>query len=282
LSPSRSLHGFAVGDVYSFKTVPVPLKLAYDTHRFAALKVIALKEDRLYWAVLDGIFGAHPTLDQVASLPWLRQTRGAYRNMSAPASSWSWPDKFSHPPELRRIGSLPVASSELALVSAHEAYSAMESAAMDAEGEWRWRNDRAAYERDIEEYNRREKARREEAERHRKERMSKLTWDTLLQQTLFERWKTSPPFPPEHFAEAARERIRTTIHELRSMGAKPRRAQVRKCIRSTVEWFNEQDAKLNHVIETEEREDICLLLEDIVCVARQPSIADEIGEWRTW
>jgi hypothetical protein len=279
LSSSPSLHGFNVGDIFSFRTTPIPRSSKYDTHRFAALKIIAITGRRLFWVVFDGTFDVHPTIEQVASLPWLRNTRLAFKN--DPACRWSEPGEF-HPPELGRIGSLPVTADDLALATGLRPFGPMNGAAVDAEGEWRWRNDRQAFVKEVEEDVRADRERREEAERRRKERQLQLTWDALRQQRFFDRWEPSPPFPPEAFVKAARERLQTTISELRAMGEKPRRTQVRKCIKSTVEWFNAKDAEFGHVIETEEREDICLLLEDIVCVARQPSIADEIGEWRTW
>jgi hypothetical protein len=53
-------------------------------------------------------------------------------------------------------------------------------------------------------------------------------------------------------------------------------------LRACVEWFNAKDREYGGVIETEEREDISALLEEIAFVARQRSLADEIESWRTW
>jgi len=52
--------------------------------------------------------------------------------------------------------------------------------------------------------------------------------------------------------------------------------------RRLVEWFNMMDAEHGYVIETEEREDICSVLEEIAFVARHPMLSDEIGNWRDW
>ena len=49
-----------------------------------------------------------------------------------------------------------------------------------------------------------------------------------------------------------------------------------------MEWFNRADEQAGGVIETEEREDICAVLEEMAYVARQKSLVDEIGEWRAW
>jgi len=57
---------------------------------------------------------------------------------------------------------------------------------------------------------------------------------------------------------------------------------VRKLLRECVEWFNKADEQAGGVIETEEREDICVVLEEMAYAARQESLVDEINNWRTW
>jgi hypothetical protein len=64
------------------------------------------------------------------------------------------------------------------------------------------------------------------------------------------------------------------ILELQALGPKPKKAQVRATLKSGVEWFNAKDAEFHGVIETEEREDICLLLEELAFVARIMSAGD--------
>lgn len=56
------------------------------------------------------------------------------------------------------------------------------------------------------------------------------------------------------------------------------RAVLKRC----VEWFNEADEEFDGVIETEEREDIFGVLEEIAYVARQKSLVEEIDHWRNW
>lgn len=48
------------------------------------------------------------------------------------------------------------------------------------------------------------------------------------------------------------------------------------------EMFNAKDSEFGNVIETEEREDICTVLGELVFVARQQSLIEEIGRWRNW
>ena len=112
--------------------------------------------------------------------------------------------------------------------------------------------------------------------------MSKLTWEQLQLETPFERWTPSPPFPLEEFTVAARAMIRTACDALKELGPKPRRANVRAILKKAVVWFNEADERARGVIETEEREDICAVLEEMAHVARQKVLVDEIDEWRNW
>src|ERR1019366_1627604 len=92
----------------------------------------------------------------------------------------------------------------------------------------------------------------------------------------FSRWDRHPPFPPSEFVEAARDQIYSTARSLQALGLKPRRPQVRAILKSCVEWFNAKDLEFGNVIETEEREDICAVLEELAFVARQGALVSEI------
>ena len=152
----------------------------------------------------------------------------------------------------------------------------------DVEGEWRWKNDRAAYEQETARERQSFYARlAAERERH-ATRLKTLTWEKLLAEETFSRWGAHPPFPPLEFAAAARERIRSTILALQMLGPRPKKAHVRAVLRACVEWFNDKNGEFGDVIETEEREDICKVLEELAVVTCHPSLAEEIGNWRTW
>ena len=151
-----------------------------------------------------------------------------------------------------------------------------------AEGEWRWSNDREVFVKEYELKNAKTNARRAAQEERDRNRLSKLTWEQLLSETPFQRWSPSPPFPPEEFANAARGVIRDACIALQALGPKPRRAEVRAILKHTVEWFNNADEKAGGVIETEEREDICAVLEEMAHVACQKALVDAIDEWREW
>jgi hypothetical protein len=161
-------------------------------------------------------------------------------------------------------------------------YGAMGSANASAEGEWRWRYDRSAF---VDEYDRekaQEQALRAAREERYRNRLSKLTWEQLLAESPFERWSPSPPFPPLAFTRSARDAVHEACKTLRSLGPKPRRADVRSILRGCVEWFNQADERAGGVIETEEREDIIAVLEEMAYVARQRGLVNEIEGWRRW
>jgi len=151
-----------------------------------------------------------------------------------------------------------------------------------AEGEWRWANDRECVIIEVEKENAKNEAERAAKEERYRTRLSKLTWEQLQSETPFARWSQSPPFPSEEFTDAARAVIRSACDSLNELGPKPRRADVRAVLKKTVNWFNEADKKAGGVIETEEREDICAVLEEMAHVARQKILLEEIDEWREW
>ena len=51
---------------------------------------------------------------------------------------------------------------------------------------------------------------------------------------------------------------------------------------SQLQWIKDADAAAGLGFETEERDDIYLLLEEITHVARQPSLLPEMEPWHTW
>ncbi|ESU46710.1 hypothetical protein K7395_22910 [Streptomyces filamentosus] len=53
-------------------------------------------------------------------------------------------------------------------------------------------------------------------------------------------------------------------------------------LKSLVQWFNTADQAAGWVIETEEREDISLVLEELAQVAGHPSLVMEVDAWREW
>lgn len=283
-SPQRGPtgRGYRAGDIYSFRTSPATEFSPRETNRYGALKIVGFKDEMLSvcYVVLDGVFDRHPDLTAVSGLPWLKSTRFSWRGV--PACSCVYVEWKNDLADIRYVGSVDLSQADITLMSACRSGGPWSGASAHVEGEWRWRNDRAAY---VDEVERSRRARDDrlaaEHERYRT-RLKSLTWEELLADQAFSRWDAHPPFPPPEFTAAARDRIRSAILELQSLGPKPKKLVVRAVLKACVEWFNAKDKEFGEVIETEEREDICVALEELAFVAGQRSLVEEIERWRSW
>ena len=268
------------GDLYSFRTAPATEFSPNETGRYASLKVLGRKGDGVCIAVLDGIFSAHPTLADIDRLPILREVRLSW---GGKPSVWFVVVDYANDLEgVRYVGSRKTSAIERVHLAECRSYSAWNRASLAAEGEWRWKHDRAAYEDEARRSKEAFLARAAVEEERLQKRLKTLTWDALLSEQPFPRWKQDPPFPPPEFVAAARAEMHAAARRLQALGPKPKRALVREVLKSCVQWFNSKDAEFGGVIETEEREDICAALEELAFVARQPSLVSEIDAWRDW
>jgi hypothetical protein len=279
----------ATGQVYSFKTRSYSEFAPPATDRYATFKILGADDKHVTVAVLDGIWPAAPTLKEARTASIINEHRFAHTGRPAVFGvNREWWKPANDLDELRFVGMLAVSSTERSFAAAiagfavGSRFSTIHAANHAAEGEWRWSNDRDTFISEIEQKKAKDEAERAAKEERYRNRLSKLTWDQLLSDTPFSRWSPSPPFPPEDFTNAARAVIRSGCEALNELGPKPRRADVRAILKKTVLWFNDADEKAGGVIETEEREDICAVLEEMAYVARQKVLVDEIDEWREW
>lgn len=271
---------YVAGDIYSFRTSPLTEFSPSETGRYAALKIIGRKNGIIYFVVLNGVFDSHPELAQVCELPWLMNSRFATRG--EPAWSGTPEDWDNDLDDFRYVGTVDLSPEDVQLLTGFERYGTWLAASSNAEGEWRWRNDRAACVEEVA-YSDRVRDEKMAADLARYEtRLKGLTWEKMLEEQPFPRWDEHPPFPHPDFVALARDKTRSTILELQAMGPRPKKAQVRTTLRALVEWFNVTDTQFGEVIFTEEREDICLILEELAAVAKHRSVFDELHAWRTW
>jgi hypothetical protein len=270
---------FLPGDVVSFRTAPISEFGARETGRYAALKILAAAADRACFVVLDGVFDHPPELSEVAALSHLRRTR--FNSQGRPATLWANFEEIDLI-EARHLGSVALTPDEQDIPGACRSFGPWSCASSDAEGEWRWRNDRAAFEAEVNAARQATETKLRSEKERRARRLKTLTWAQLLEERLLARWDAHPPYPPAEFTSAARDRLREAALALQALGPKPRKAEVRALLKATVNWFNAQDAEFGGVIETEEREDICAALEDLVAAANHQSLIEEIDEWRNW
>ncbi len=261
---------------------------APDTGRWAVFKVLGVNERMVVVAVLDGIWNALPSLNDATKAAILKEHRFAWTGQQAVFGVnidwWS----ASELKDQSLLGSSTVSSQDMALAAKVMSFapgsrmSTLGAANHAAEGEWRWKHDREAFSEEVERKQLKLAEQRAAQEERYRTRLSKLTWDQMLAETPFQRWSPSPPNPPAEFTSEAREVIHETCKKLQALGPKPRKADVRAALKSCVEWFNNADERAGGVIETEEREDICAVLEEIAHVARQKGLVEEIDTWRDW
>ncbi len=277
------------GQVYSFKTRPYTEFSPPTTGRFAAIKILGINDNYVAVAVLDGIWSNPPTSTEIGTTSIINEHRFAHTGKSAVFGVIrEWWEPMRDLDEFTFVGSQPVSRMETSFFDAIVSYapgsrtSTLFAANQAAEGEWRWSNDREDVVIEVEKWNAKNEAERVAKEERCRTRLSKLTWEQLQSETPFERWSPSPPFPPEEFTNAARAVIRNACDALKELGPKPRRADVRAILKETVIWFNKADEKAGSVIETEEREDICAVLEEMAHVAQQKVLVEEIDKWRGW
>lgn len=279
----------AAGQIYSFRTTPYSEFAPPHTERYAAFKILGTTEKHIVVAVLDGIWSAAPTLDDMHVRGILEEHRFSHTGRPAVFGvQREWWKPATDLSDLKLVGTQRVSPSEQSFVDAiarHEVgtrFASIHHVNYAAEGEWRWSHERASFVEEIARRNAKNEAERRVKQERYRTRLTKLTWDQLLLETPFDRWSPSPPFPPEDFTLAARKIIQDACVALRELGPKPRKAEVRAILKATVTWFNDADEEAGGVIETEEREDICSVLEEMAHVARQKALVDEIDEWRDW
>jgi hypothetical protein len=267
---------YLLGEIYSFATRASHKLDAALSGRYAALKIIGINKGFVCAALLDGAFSAPPSLADVTTLGVLPQLRFSFNG--APAivrTPIGWENALD---QFQYLGMSVVSGVETELAAKANSIGAWNSASVYAEGEWRWRHDRLAYEAEIER-DRAEARAKVEAARN---RIKAATFERLLSETQFTRWDPSPPYPPPEFVAQARVRIRQAVADIQMHGAEPQEDDVREVLKQVVEWFNAKDAEFGGVIETEEREDICDVLEEICHATKHPDLIEEIETWRDW
>ena len=277
-----------VGDIYGFRTLPYTKFAPLETGRFAAFKIVSISDEHIGVVVLSGIWDRYPSLHDVTGADILRENRFSWNNKVAAFSTLlkNWNEITRLDPVLVETLSLSAAEREVARGieqgRSGVRYAAIQWVSLMAEGEWRWHHDRAAFEEEAKLKQSEDKAKRQAEQQRYDRRLKAITFDQLLNETQFESWTPSPPFPPQAFIEEARATLREACNNLQSMGPKPPKPKVRAVIKRTVEWFNEADVRYGEVIETEEREGIYLALEEMCHAAKQKDLVDEIDQWRNW
>lgn len=261
------------GSRFGFRTTPLFPSSPPETGRYGALVILGHNSDLIAIGVLDGVWTSMPTLAEVAEQSLMRHSRfESGRKPVAFGCDRKWTVELV---DLTLLGEAPLDAEQQRIAKRYlgddrigRIYSLPETADSEVEGEWRWVNDREAYLAELEAERERGERERAAAQLRYETRLKGLTWEQLLAETPFARWDESPPFPPAEFRDAAVERVRDTYRELAALGPKPRKADARKAVKSLLQWIKDADVAAGLVLETEERDDIHLVLEEITHVAR--------------
>ena len=273
--------------IYAFRTAPLSEFAPQATNRYGALKVLGVNDNTIVVAVLDSVWTKPPSLNNVGSCKILRQRRFSFNGKPAIwGVSIEWWNLFDlH--EVTVLGTISVTEEEMQLAAQvfdrapGSSFSPLRFANHAVEGEWRWFNDHEAMLAEQQQIQAQQKVKAAAREEKHRTRLQGLTWEQLLAETPFERW-SSDPFPSADFTRGARKTIHDTCRALFALGSRPPKAEVRKLLRECVKWFNNADQEAGGVIETEEREDICAVLEEMAYVACKESLGTDIARWRTW
>lgn len=141
--------------------------------------------------------------------------------------------------------------------------------------EERWKSEIKAY------GEKQDRVRREREERER-QRLKKVTIPVLREETQFQDWDNRTQIVPPEFAIGVRKRSAELLDNLEALGAKPRCKDVRGLLKAYISWLNAFDGSFGYAIETEEREDLMVFVEEVCWATKQKPLLVEADAWREW
>lgn len=188
------------GTILGFETDP-----AFDwdppTGRFGAIKILGVDQwgNRVV-ATLAGVFTTMPTLADVATAPVLTLNRFSFNGRPAVFGTSGFDAATQD--SLTPLGVVSITDHERRLAEACATISAPSRCMFNLEAEWRWEHDHHDYIASHERKKADDDERRRQADERYETRLKGLTWGQLRDETHFDRWKPSPPFPPPRSPEA--------------------------------------------------------------------------------
>jgi hypothetical protein len=273
-SASQIARPISVGDVYCFRTEPLSVFSPRETGRFGILKILAADKKRIVWTILDGAFTDAPTFEMASLLgmivvneyDWSRRyaTFGVSPNEDNKLEAFSW------------LGVAAVSAGEIESSNGCTGWTTWLTASHMAEYYWRSRYDADLLNDELE----REKQAVASSPSG-SPRRSKGDWKSIAENQPFPDWSGQPHLPIE-FVAGARAEVTRVVAVLRNLNSKVTAADVQKELKACVRWFNEADVQACGVIETEEREDILVMLSDIAVATGHPEafeVACALTEW---
>ena len=142
--------------------------------------------------------------------------------------------------------------------------------------QWQWDHDRPAYEEAVAASDRQMQKSREKS---RTTPGKVVSLSELRRRHLFKDWEN---YVSAGILRRCRRLFRETVDELVVLGPRPKRSVVLEILRRCTEQLNELDEAHDGFIETQEREDLCRLIDELgaaVGVRDKMPLADQ---WREW
>jgi len=159
---------------------------------------------------------------------------------------------------------------------------AIQNAPRSLDHEHRAKFDESRWKSEIKAHTEKQERIRREREEREKQRLKKLTIQVLKGETQFEDWNNRTQIVPPKFALSVRKRSKVLLDDLGALGAKPRRKDVRRLLKAYISWLNELDGSFGYAIETEEREDLMVFVEELCWATKQKPLIAVADAWREW
>jgi hypothetical protein len=214
-----------------------------------------------------------PSADEPALRPILRLTFPHYDNH--PCVEWFGIDELSS--DLVPIGTITPSPQEQKL--AQDGVGWFDAYMKKPLQQWRWDNDRAALIAEEEAEKQREAEAEKKCQEERKRYLRSLTLHDLREYSFLTRWKK---YPPPKATRESRKVLRNAVDSLVELGPAATKQKKLAILQQCIESINNLDEKLDHFIETQEREDICEEFDAIVHAAGLGKLKNLADRWRDW
>jgi len=277
------------GDLIAFQIAPREGARSSNSGKWGVVKVLFCGADNTpVVSLLEGIFDVCPSPSQVSGAQVLQETRfGAdeVSGMGLPMIFAVIKDFYYPTPHIVGIGQAlefqkieDEAQSALAAGGYARRCAGLGEASLALDDEHRAKHDAIAWWADVEAA----RVRAKDADKRQAARLKGLTLEKLQARVALADWDDRGEFLPQEFVLVLRKRVRALLADLDALGDKPRRPKARKLLREFVEDVNGLDEGAGGVIETDEREELWQLIEEICWAIKQKPLLDEVDEWRAW
>lgn len=145
--------------------------------------------------------------------------------------------------------------------------------------QWRWDNERHSVLAGDRIMDREKTQIRQREQQVREHNLANITLEELRDRQFFVRWNE---YTPKKAIRASRRIMRDTVQQLLDLGPAATESEQMVILQRCIEHFNSIDAKMDHFINTAEREDICEEFEAIVHACGLGAHRDLADEWRDW